>query len=221
MERSAGRTLWRAQEDRPADAGRKRKSGHHGSNHQFVHAFAAHPRCAADHLPGLRPRIALSVPGSLSGACQTFSRGQGKWRSDMNPNDFPAPKDGFVVTHFLVVSDQDRSRDFYQRIFDGKVLIERDPVVIKIANSWIILNVGGGPTDDKPTVTLTTPPDPNRTSAFLNIRVADIQKVYKDWSARGAKFLTEPKDHGREIRAYIRDPDGHLIEVGQTTMALR
>src|ERR1700704_6629560 len=226
MEGSPRRTLCRAQDDRPADAGHERKSGHHGSDHQFVHAFAAHPQCAADHLPGLRPRIALSIPGSLSGACQTFSRslrvksrrsnrGQGKWRSDMNPNDFPAPKDGFVITHFLVVSDQDRSRDFYQRIFDGKVLIERDPVIIKVANSWLILNVGGGPTDDKPTVTLTTPPDPNRTSALLNIRVADIARVYREWSAKGAQFLTEPKDHGREIRAYIRDPDGHLIEVGQ------
>ena len=62
------------------------------------------------------------------------------------------------------------------------------------------------------------PPDPNRTSAFLNVRVADIQKAYEEWSAKGAEFLTEPKDHGREIRAYIRDPDGHLIEVGQSVM---
>jgi predicted enzyme related to lactoylglutathione lyase len=135
----------------------------------------------------------------------------------MDPSDFPAPRDGFVITHFLVVSDQDRSRDFYQKIFDGKVLIERDPVIMKVANTWLILNAGGGPTDDKPTVTLTTPQDPNRTSAFLNVRVADIRKVYKEWSAKGATFLTEPKDHGVEIRAYIRDPDGHLIEVGQTT----
>lgn len=135
----------------------------------------------------------------------------------MNPNDFPAPKDGFVITHFLVVSDQDRSRNFYQKIFDGKVLIERDPVIMKVANTWLILNEGGGPTDDKPTVTLTTPPDPNRTSAFMNIRVADIRNVYKEWSAKGATFLTEPKVHTAEIRAYIRDPDGHLIEVGQST----
>ena len=135
----------------------------------------------------------------------------------MNPEYLPSPKDGFVVTHFLVVSDQDRSRDFYQRIFDGKVAIERDPVIMKVANSWLILNEGGGPTDDKPSVTLTTPTDPNRTSAFLNIRVADINKAYKEWSAKGATFLTEPKDHGAEIRAYIRDPDGHLIEVGQIT----
>ena len=135
----------------------------------------------------------------------------------MDMSDFPAPADGFVITNFLVVSDQDQSREFYRSVFDAKVVLERDPVILKIANTWLILNVGGGPTDDKPTVTLTTPPDPNRTSAFLNFRVADIAKTYKEWSARGAQFLTEPKDHGREIRAYIRDPDGHLIEVGQTT----
>src|SRR5712675_3521215 len=109
----------------------------------------------------------------------------------MTENEFPAPQAGFVVTHFLVVSDQDRSRDFYRSVFGATVVLERDPVIMKIANSWLILNVGGGPTDDKPTVTLTTPPDPNRTSAFLNIRVADIQKAYKDWSAKGATFLTE------------------------------
>jgi len=138
----------------------------------------------------------------------------------MNPEDFPAPKDGFVITHFLVVSDQDRSREFYRSLFDGLVLLERDPVIMKVANTWLILNVGGSPTDDKPTVTLTTPRDPNQTSAFLNVRVADIHQVYREWSAKGAEFLTEPKDHGQEIRAYIRDPDGHLIEVGQATRIL-
>jgi lactoylglutathione lyase len=135
----------------------------------------------------------------------------------MSEDDFPAPRTGFVLTHFLVVSDQDRSREFYRSVFGATVVLERDPVIMKLANSWLILNVGGGPTDDKPTVTLTTPGDPDRASAFLNIRVADIAAVYAQWSARGAEFLTEPKDHGREIRAYIRDPDGHLIEVGQTT----
>ncbi|MGH7750357.1 MAG: VOC family protein, partial [Candidatus Dormibacteria bacterium] len=104
-----------------------------------------------------------------------------------------------------------------QSVFGATVVRERDPVILRLANSWLILNVGGGPTDDKPTVTLTTPAYPDRTSAFLNIRVADIAAAYADWSARGAEFLTEPKDHGREIRAYIRDPDGHLIEVGQAT----
>lgn len=135
----------------------------------------------------------------------------------MDPELFPAPQEGFVLTHFLVVADQERSRDFYTTLLDGRVARDRDPVIIKVANSWLILNVGGGPTDDKPEVTLTTPSDPGRTSAFLNIRVADIRKIYEEWTAKGAEFLTEPKDHGSEIRAYVRDPDGHLIEVGQTT----
>ena len=68
-----------------------------------------------------------------------------------------------------------------------------------------------------PTVTLETPRDPDRVSSFLNIRVTDIHAVYAEWSARGAQFLTPPKQHQYEIRCYIRDPDGHLIEVGQTT----
>jgi lactoylglutathione lyase len=104
-------------------------------------------------------------------------------------------------------------------VFGAQVVLDRDPVIMKLANSWLILNVGGGPTDDKPTVTLTTPGDPDRASAFVHIKVADIgaaYAAYAEWSARGAEFLTGPKDHGREIRAYIRDPDGHLIEVGQT-----
>ena len=66
------------------------------------------------------------------------------------PGEFPAPKEGFVLTHFLVVSDQERSREFYSRVLDGEVVRERDPVIIQVANSWLILNVGGGPTDDKP-----------------------------------------------------------------------
>jgi lactoylglutathione lyase len=135
----------------------------------------------------------------------------------LNPEDFPAPRQGVIITHFLVVRDQNASRDWYRDVFGAKVVRERDPVILKFHNSWLILNVGGGPTDDKPNVTLEPPSDPSRTSAFLNLRVADIQQVYEEWSARGAEFLTPPIDRRAEIRCYIRDPDGHLIEVGQST----
>jgi lactoylglutathione lyase len=135
----------------------------------------------------------------------------------VNPDDFPAPREGFVITHVLVVADQDRSRKFYRSLLGGQVLVERDPVIMKVANTWLTLTTGGGPTDDKPDVSLGTPVAPGHSSGFLNVRVADIARVYQEWSAKGAKFLTEPKDHGREIRAYLRDPDGHLIEVGQAT----
>ena len=134
--------------------------------------------------------------------------------------DFPAPTEGFVVTHLLIVADQDRSRDFYTRILGAKVVSERDPVMLRVSNSWIILNVGGGPTDDKPDVIAAPPHDAHVLTSVLNIRVADIATCYREWKARGADFLTEPKDHGAEIRCYMRDPDGHLIEVGQTTGGL-
>jgi catechol 2,3-dioxygenase-like lactoylglutathione lyase family enzyme len=131
--------------------------------------------------------------------------------------EFPAPIQGIVLTHFIVAEDVERSRRFYTDVLGGETVRAGEPSFVALANSWIIINVGGGPTDDKPTVTLETPPDPDRTSSFLNIRVADIQAVYAEWSGRGAHFLTPPKQHETEIRCYIRDPDGHLIEVGQTT----
>ena len=131
--------------------------------------------------------------------------------------ELPAPSEGFVLTHFIVVSDVDRSRRFYSEVLGGEVVMAGEPSIVALANSWVILNVGGGPTEDKPTVTLEPPQDPNRTSAFMNIRVADIASLYQEWSARGAEFITPPQQRATEIRCYIRDPDGHLIEVGQTT----
>jgi catechol 2,3-dioxygenase-like lactoylglutathione lyase family enzyme len=130
--------------------------------------------------------------------------------------EFPAPNEGIAVTHFIVSDDVERSRRFYTEVLGGETVGSGEPSFVALANSWIIINVGGGPTDDKPTVTLETPSDPDRVSSFLNIRVADIQAVYEEWSARGAEFLTPPKEHETEFRCYIRDPDGHLIEVGQT-----
>jgi catechol 2,3-dioxygenase-like lactoylglutathione lyase family enzyme len=131
--------------------------------------------------------------------------------------DLPAPAEGFVLTHFIVSNDVERSRRFYTDVLGGEVVMEGEPTIVALANGWIIINVGGGPTEDKPTVTLEAPPDPDRVSSFLNIRVADIEAVHRDWSARGAEFLTAPQDRGAEIRCYVRDPDGHLIEVGQAT----
>jgi catechol 2,3-dioxygenase-like lactoylglutathione lyase family enzyme len=133
--------------------------------------------------------------------------------------EFPVPKDGIVVTHFIVSDDVARSRRFYTDVLGGETLLEGEPTIVALANSWIIINTGGPPTDDKPTVTLESPQDPDRVSSFLNIRVSDIHAIYQQWRARGAHFLTPPTDRGRELRCYMRDPDGHLIEVGQTILS--
>ena len=135
----------------------------------------------------------------------------------MSSSDYPAPEAGFVLTHFIVSADVSRSRDFYVNVLGGEDVMSGEPTIVKLANGWVIINIGGGPTEDKPDVVLEPPTDPQRVSAFLNIRVADINATYEEWRARGATFLTPPMDRGAEIRCYLRDPDGHLIELGQAT----
>jgi catechol 2,3-dioxygenase-like lactoylglutathione lyase family enzyme len=122
-----------------------------------------------------------------------------------------------IACHFIVSDDVERSRRFYTEVLGGTLVFGPVPTNIALANTYVIINTGGGPTDDKPTVTLATPSDPDRVSSFLNLRVDDIHAAYELWSARGAQFLTPPKQHEYEIRCYIRDPDGYIIEVGQTT----
>jgi putative intracellular protease/amidase/predicted enzyme related to lactoylglutathione lyase len=130
------------------------------------------------------------------------------------------PREGISVAHFLTVADIDRSLRFYETVFDGRALSRGDskgaPGYIQIANTWLLVNVGGGPTPDKPSVTLTVP-DPDKINGFMNIRVADIQGCYELWKSRGAKFITPPIPKYGETRCYIRDPDGYIIEVGQST----
>lgn len=134
---------------------------------------------------------------------------------------FPAPDEGLLVALFLTVRDVERSRRFYSEVLGGEVVLAENPCTVKLANSWIIMNPGGGPTPDKPDVTLAPPDDPRTTSAFMNLRVADIDACYAEWTAKGAEFLTPPIDREAEIRCYLRDPDGYLIEVGQATGMLR
>lgn len=136
-------------------------------------------------------------------------------------NDLPAPEQGLILTHFLTVRDVARSRDFYADIFGGEIVLEENPAIVKVANSWIIMNPGGGPTPDKPDITLSPPQAGDPVSAFLNVRVADIYAFHADAKTKGAQFLTEPLDRKAEIRCYIRDPDGYLIEIGQATGMLR
>ncbi|MGC1323748.1 MAG: DJ-1/PfpI family protein [Candidatus Udaeobacter sp.] len=130
------------------------------------------------------------------------------------------PREGVSIAHFLTVADIDRSARFYETVFGGRILSRGDssgaPGYIQIANTWLLVNVGGGPTPDKPSVTLSVP-DPNHINSFMNIRVADIQACYELWKSRGAEFITEPIPKYGETRCYIRDPDGYIIEVGQST----
>ena len=123
-----------------------------------------------------------------------------------------------VVTNTLIVRDVQNSVAFYRDVLGATVLREGEPTFLRLGNVWLTINRGGGSTDDKPEVMASPPRDPNVLSIFLNLRVTDISRYYDLWSSRGAKFITEPKVHATELRCYMRDPDGYLIEVGQTTM---
>src|SRR6204780_3552257 len=103
--------------------------------------------------------------------------------------------EGLGLPHFIVSEKEQRPRRFYTEVLGGRVAFSGPGglTYVALSNSWIIINGGGGPTDDKPAVTLETPREPDRVSSFLNIRVKDIEAVYTEWSARGAQFFTTPK----------------------------
>ena len=123
----------------------------------------------------------------------------------------------FVTTATLIVADVSSSTAFYRDVLGAEVLRVGEPTFLRLGNLWLTINVGGGPTDDKPDVIATPPKHPNELSVFLNLRVSDIRRFYERCRSRGATFITEPKVHASELRCYMRDPDGYPIEVGQTT----
>lgn len=126
-----------------------------------------------------------------------------------------------LLTNFLTVSDIKRSAAFYVDVLGGKVMRDGQPTVIQLFNGAIVLDLGGAPTADKPGVTLSPPKNLSEAAGFMDLRVTDIQSCYKDWSAKGARFLTEPKQNPEPaenpgaIRCFMRDPDGYLIQVSQ------
>lgn len=124
-----------------------------------------------------------------------------------------------ALTHMLVVADAATSRDWYVRVLDASVYGEYGgtSVVLDLQGSWLLLVTGGAPTPDKPTVTLTVPDDPDRISGQIILRVDDCRRTYELLRSRGAEFLNPPVDRGGEIRAFFRDPDGHLFEISQLT----
>ena len=135
--------------------------------------------------------------------------------------NLPEPKEGILATLFITVRKVARSRDFYSRILGGIVVLEENPCIVRLSNSWILMNPGGPPTPDKPDISVVDYEPGDTTSIFLNLRVADIWARYEEWKAKGAEFVTPPIDRGAEIRCYMRDPDGYLIEVGQATGLLQ
>ena len=131
--------------------------------------------------------------------------------------EFPRPDTR--LGSLLVVSDVSASRDFYTGIMGATVAREMAGSFcqLELAGSLLFLVSGGGPTPDKPSITFAAPEDPSVVSAELTFRVADCQEVHDTLVRRGATFMTPPtlQDWGGEIRCFLQDPDGHLLEFSQ------
>ena len=126
------------------------------------------------------------------------------------------PGGGSAITTILVVDDTERSVPWYRDVLGAEVTrTYGDSAVLRIFDSWILLVAAGGPTEDKPDVRFAPPVDPDRVSCAFTIRVEDCEAAYRELQDRGATFLTPPVHHPHEVRAFFRDPDGHLFEISQ------
>lgn len=139
-----------------------------------------------------------------------------RWKGIME-NTFP--QEGMELTQILVVTDMKTSRDFYKYVLGAQVYREYGGTscVLRFLDNWLLLVTGGGPTQDKPTVTFTHPVDAESVSHAMTIRVPDCRAAHNILHERGAEFLTPPVDHGSEVRAFFRDPDGHLFEISESS----
>jgi catechol 2,3-dioxygenase-like lactoylglutathione lyase family enzyme len=133
--------------------------------------------------------------------------------------EFPTPD--VEVTHLFVVSDMERARAFYRDVLGASVFREYGGTscVLRFQGTWLLLVTEGGPTKDKPTVSFVPPTDPDRVSSELTLRVPDCRAAYETLQTRGAEFLTPPVEYEWEVRAFFRDPDGHLLEISEAVEA--
>jgi catechol 2,3-dioxygenase-like lactoylglutathione lyase family enzyme len=157
--------------------------------------------------------LCLGVPGPVGELSASCAAAALRYRSIVERFEASA------LTHMLVVTDVERSRDWYRDVLEAQVVGEYGgtSVVLTLLDSWILLVTGGGPDAGKPSVSLAAPSDPDRPSAQLIFRVDNCMGLYELLSGRGAEFLAPPDVRDGETRAFLRDPDGHLFEISELT----
>lgn len=123
-----------------------------------------------------------------------------------------------VLSHILVVQDIDRATAWYRDVLGAKLYrsYSGTTAVFDLNGAWLVLVTGGGPTKDKPDIVMAPPDDLHHASHSMTLRVPDCRAAYARLKERGATFLTEPVEYDREVRAFFRDPDGHLFEISES-----
>lgn len=131
--------------------------------------------------------------------------------------DFPDA--GAAVEPLLAVADLGRSLEFWQDQLGGAPLLRWDGyALLRLGAGRLHLAVTGDPPEDR-AVRLVPPRGRGEATGEVVLRVADCAAVVDRLEQRGVRFLGPPATPawGGEVRAFLHDPDGHLVEISSTT----
>ena len=109
------------------------------------------------------------------------------------------------------VSDQDRALEFYTRKLGFRIITDQP---MGPGQRWIEIGVGRNGSSG---LALFTPPGhENRIGTFTGISFVadDVKATWKELTAKGVKFVQEPKEADWGTSAIFADPDGNQFVLG-------
>jgi metallothiol transferase len=117
------------------------------------------------------------------------------------------------LNHFLFsVSDLDSSMEFYQKVFDAKLLVKgRTTAYFELNGMWIALNAE----KDIPRNEISR----SYTHIAFSIEEADFMNMYEKLIGLNVNILSgRPRDEKDKKSIYFTDPDGHKFEFHTGTL---
>lgn len=124
------------------------------------------------------------------------------------------------VEPLLAVADLGQALEFWVKRVGAQVITEwASYALLRVGAGRLHLAVTGDPPPDR-VVRLVPPADrDDEATGEVVIRVADCRAVVGALEKRGVRFLGPPATPawGGEVRAFARDPDGHLVEISSSS----